>query len=275
MSLHAGTKRLTVPELIARKGKDPIVCLTSYHAHTAKLIDPHVDLLLVGDSLGMVMYGMETTLGVTLEMMIAHGAAVVRGSQKALVVIDLPFGTYEESPAHAFHNAARAIKETGAQAVKLEGGTRMEATVRHLTERGIPVMGHIGLTPQNVNVMGGFKTQGRNKDEWPQIERDAQALAEAGAFAIVLEGIAAPLADKISAAINVPTIGIGASAGCDGQILVTEDMLGLSPQVPKFVKEFASLGAQIAKAAEAYANDVRARKFPEQKHTYALKEDKE
>jgi 3-methyl-2-oxobutanoate hydroxymethyltransferase len=199
----------------------------------------------------------------------------VRGSDSALVVVDMPFGTYEESRAHAFHNAARTMKETGCQAVKLEGGERMADTVHHLTQRGIPVMGHIGLTPQNVNVMGGFKTQGRNKDEWPQIERDAQALAEAGAFAIVLEGIAAPLADKISSAINVPTIGIGASAGCDGQILVTEDMLGLSPQVPKFVKEFATLGAQIAKAAEAYANDVRARKFPEQKHTYALKEDKE
>ena len=262
MSTHAGSKRLTVPDLAARKGKDPIVCLTSYHAHTAKLIDPHVDLLLVGDSLGMVMYGMETTLGVTLEMMIAHGAAVVRGSEKALVVIDLPFGTYEESPAHAFHNAARAIKETGAQAVKLEGGTRMEATVRHLTERGIPVMGHIGLTPQNVNVMGGFKTQGRSRAEWPQIEEDAKALARAGAFAIVLEGMAAELADKISSEISVPTIGIGASPGCDGQILVTEDMLGLSPSVPKFVKEFATLGAQIAGAAETYAQEVRARKFP-------------
>ena len=273
MSLHAGTKRLTVPELIARKGKDPIVCLTSYHAHTAKLIDPHVDLLLVGDSLGMVMYGMETTLGVTLEMMIAHGAAVVRGSQKALVVIDLPFGTYEESPAHAFHNAARAIKETGAQAVKLEGGTRMEATTRHLTERGIPVMGHIGLTPQNVNVMGGFKTQGRHRADWPQIEEDAKALARAGAFAIVLEGMVAELADKISSEISVPTIGIGASPGCDGQILVTEDMLGLSPTAPKFVKEFAALGTQIANAAQAYAEEVRARKFPEQKHTYAMKAD--
>ena len=271
MSLHAGTKRLTVPELIARKGKDPIVCLTSYHAHTAKLIDPHVDLLLVGDSLGMVMYGMETTLSVTLEMMIAHGAAVVRGSQKALVVIDLPFGTYEESPAHAFHNAARAIKETGAQAVKLEGGARMEATARHLTQRGIPVMGHIGLTPQNVNVMGGFKTQGRHRADWPQIEEDAKALARAGVFAIVLEGMVAELADKISSEISVPTIGIGASPGCDGQILVTEDMLGLSPSAPKFVKEFATLGAQIADAAQAYAEEVRARKIPEQKHTYAIK----
>ena len=236
MSVQKRTARLTVPQLMARKGQEPIVCLTSYHAHTASLIDPHVDLLLVGDSLGMVMYGMENTLGVTLDMMIAHGAAVVRGSEKALVVVDLPFGTYEESRAHAFHNAARTMKETGCQAVKLEGGERMADTVHHLTERGIPVMGHIGLTPQSVNVMGGFKTQGRTKDQWPQLEADARALAEAGAFAIVLEGMAAELADKISVSIDVPTIGIGASAGCDGQILVTEDMLGLSPSVPKFVR---------------------------------------
>jgi len=271
MSVQGHVKRMTVPEIMARKGKQPLVCLTSYHAHTARLIDPYVDLLLVGDSLGMVMYGMESTLGVTLDMMIAHGAAVVRGADKSLIVVDLPFGTYEESPAQAFHNAARVLKETGCQAVKLEGGTRMAETVRYLTERGIPVMGHIGLTPQNVNVMGGFKTQGREKDQWPALEADAIALAEAGAFAIVLEGMAADLADRISGQIAVPTIGIGASAGCDGQILVTEDMLGLSPTVPKFVKEFATLGAQIAGAAEAYARDVRARNFPEEQHTYGMK----
>jgi 3-methyl-2-oxobutanoate hydroxymethyltransferase len=271
MSVQGHVKRTTVPELMARKGQEPIVCLTSYHAHTARLIDPYVDLLLVGDSLGMVMYGMETTLGVTLDMMIAHGAAVVRGADRALIVVDMPFGSYEESPSQAFHNAARVLKETGCQAVKLEGGARMAETVRYLTERGIPVMGHIGLTPQNVNVMGGFKTQGREKNQWPEIEADAKALAEAGAFAIVLEGMAAELADKVSGQISVPTIGIGASAGCDGQILVTEDMLGLSPSVPKFVKEFATLGAQIAGAAEAYARDVRARKFPEEQHTYAMK----
>ncbi len=271
MSVQGHVKRITVPEIMARKGRDPIVCLTSYHAHTARLIDPYVDLLLVGDSLGMVMYGMETTLGVTLDMMIAHGAAVVRGAQKALIVVDLPFGSYEESPSQAFHNAARTLKETGCQAVKLEGGVRMAKTVEYLTERGIPVMGHIGLTPQNVNVMGGYKTQGREQQQWPELEADAKALAEAGAFAIVLEGMAAELADRISAQVKVPTIGIGASAGCDGQILVTEDMLGLSPSVPKFVKEFATLGAQIAGAAEAYATDVRNRKFPEQQHTYAMK----
>ena len=271
MSVRGHVKRITVPEIMARKGREPIVCLTSYHAHTARLIDPYVDLLLVGDSLGMVMYGMETTLGVTLDMMIAHGAAVVRGAEKALIVVDLPFGTYEESPSQAFHNAARTLKETGCKAVKLEGGVRMAETVKYLTDRGIPVMGHIGLTPQNVNVMGGYKTQGREQQQWPELEADAKALAEAGAFAIVLEGMAAELADRISAQIKVPTIGIGASAGCDGQILVTEDMLGLSPTVPKFVKEFATLGAQIAGAAEAYANDVRSRKFPEEQHTYAMK----
>ncbi|MEC8291758.1 MAG: 3-methyl-2-oxobutanoate hydroxymethyltransferase, partial [Pseudomonadota bacterium] len=229
MSTHAGSKRLTVPDLVARKGKEPIVCLTSYHAHTAKLIDPHVDLLLVGDSLGMVMYGMETTLGVTLEMMIAHGAAVVRGSQKALVVIDLPFGTYEESPAYAFHNAARAIKETGAQAVKLEGGTRMEATVRHLTERGIPVMGHIGLTPQSIHQLGGWKVQGRSEHAADKLLTDALALEEAGAYAVVLETIPASLASKITNALSIPTIGIGAGANCDGQVLVLYDVLGMSP----------------------------------------------
>ena len=263
--------RLTVPELMARKGVAPIVCLTAYHAHTARLIDSHVDILLVGDSLGMVMYGMDTTLGVTLEMMIAHGGAVVRGAARALVVVDMPFGTYEESPPQAFANAARIIKETGCQAVKLEGGARMADTVDYLTQRGIPVMGHIGLTPQNVNNMGGYKVQGREKKQWPVFEADAKALAQAGAFCIVLEGMAGALADKITDGVRVPTIGIGASAKCDGQILVTEDMLGLSPEVPKFVKQFASMGDQIAKAAQAYAAEVRARKFPSPEHIYAMK----
>jgi 3-methyl-2-oxobutanoate hydroxymethyltransferase len=275
MSVHqsasATQARMTVPQVMARKGAEPLVCLTSYHAHTARLIDPFVDILLVGDSLGMVMYGMESTLGVTLDMMIAHGAAVMRGADSALVVVDMPFGTYEESPSQAFHNAARVLKETGCQAVKLEGGARMAETVNYLTQRGIPVMGHIGLTPQNVNVMGGFKTQGRDAAQWPEIEADAAALAEAGAFAIVLEGIAEPLADRISGQVGVPTIGIGASAGCDGQILVTEDMLGLNPNVPKFVKEFATLGKQIANAARSYAEEVRARRFPDKAHTYSMK----
>lgn len=265
--------RLTVPELMARKanGGVPIVCLTAYHAHTAKLLDPHVDVLLVGDSLGMVMYGMDSTLGVTLDMMIAHGGAVMRGSTQALVVVDMPFGSYEESPPQAFHNAARVMKETGCQAVKIEGGTRMAETVAYLHQRGIPVMSHIGLTPQSVNVLGGFKTQGRTQDQWQALEDDAHAVARAGAFAVVLEGIAADLADKITEQISIPTIGIGASAKCDGQILVSEDMLGLSPSVPKFVKEFAGLGDQIASAAEAYALAVRNRSFPAPEHTYAMK----
>jgi len=270
MSTQGRVRRQTIPQIMAHKGADPLVCLTSYHAHTARLIDPYVDILLVGDSLGMVMYGMESTLPVTLDMMIAHGAAVVRGSERALVVVDMPFGSYEESPSVAFHNAARVIKETGCQAVKLEGGTRIAETIKYLVNRGIPVMGHIGLTPQNVNVMGGFKTQGKTREEWPELEADAHAVAEAGAFSIVLEGIVSELADRISGQVSVPTIGIGASENCDGQILVTEDMLGLSPSVPKFVKEFASLGAQIAGAAEAYASEVRARRFPAKENQYEL-----
>jgi len=270
MSIRKTVQRQTVPAIVARKGGDPIVCLTSYHAHTARYIDPYVDLLLVGDSLGMVMYGMDSTLPVTLDMVIAHGAAVVRGSEQALVVVDMPFGTYEESPSVAFRNAVRVIKETGCQAIKLEGGRRMAETVHYLTDRGIPVMGHIGLTPQSVNVMGGYKTQGRSKEDWPALQDDAMALAEAGAFAIVLEGMVEELAKVITQAIAVPTIGIGASAACDGQILVSEDMLGLSPSVPKFVREFATLGAQIAGAAEAYATEVRARRFPAEEHTYKM-----
>ncbi|KAB7740454.1 3-methyl-2-oxobutanoate hydroxymethyltransferase [Parvibaculum sedimenti] len=271
MSVQSKIKRITVPDIRARKGNEPVVCLTGYHAHTARYIDPYVDVILVGDSLGMVMYGMETTLGVTLDMMIAHGSAVVRGTERALVVVDMPFGSYEESPEVAFRNAVRVIKETGCTAVKLEGGKRLAPTIRYLNERGIPVMAHIGLTPQSIQVMGGFKTQGRVEEEWAAIEEDARAVAEAGAFAVVLEGIAEPLAAKITGQIDVPTIGIGASAACDGQILVLEDMLGLSPRAPKFVKEFATLGAQIAGAAEAYAREVRARTFPAAEHTYGMK----
>tara|TARA_R110002110_G_scaffold63065_5_gene175582 strand:- start:522 stop:1346 length:825 start_codon:yes stop_codon:yes gene_type:complete len=271
MSVQSKTKRITVPEIRARKGGEPVVCLTSYHAHTARFIDPYVDLILVGDSLGMVMYGMESTLGVTLDMMIAHGTAVMRGTDRALVVVDLPFGSYEESPEVAFRNAVRVIKETGCTAVKMEGGKRIAETIRYLNERGIPVMAHIGLTPQSVQTLGGFKTQGRVQEEWAAIEEDAAAVTEAGAFAIVLEGMAEPLAARITHQVSVPTIGIGASPECDGQILVLEDMLGLSPKAPKFVKEFATLGAQIAGAAEAYAREVRARTFPAVENTYAMK----
>ena len=271
MSVHNETRRITVPDIRAHKGKDPVVCLTCYHAHTARLLDNHVDLMLVGDSLGMVMHGLESTLGVTLDMMITHARAVMRGSKRALVVVDMPFGSYEESPAIAFRNAARVIQETGATAIKLEGGTRMAETIRYLTERGIPVMGHIGLTPQTVNVTGGFRTTGRDPEEWPAIEADARAVAGAGAFAVVLEGMAEPLAAKITAEIAIPTIGIGASPTCDGQILVMEDMLGLNPNPPKFVREYASLGPAIEAAVKAYAADVRERRFPGEENVYPMK----
>jgi 3-methyl-2-oxobutanoate hydroxymethyltransferase len=271
MSLVAQTRRVTVPEIRAHKNAKPVVCLTCYHAHTARLLDEHVDLMLVGDSLGMVMYGMETTVGVTLDMMIAHGRAVMRGSRHALVVVDMPFGSYEESPQVAFRNAARVMQETGCTAVKMEGGTRLAETVRYLTERGIPVMGHIGLTPQAFNVTGGFKTQGRTEAEWPAIEADAKAIAGAGAFAIVLEGMAEPLAAKITHQIAIPTVGIGASPQCDGQILVMEDMLGLNPNPPKFVRQYASLGAEIENAVKAYAADVRDRRFPGKENVYTMK----
>jgi 3-methyl-2-oxobutanoate hydroxymethyltransferase len=265
-------KRITAPEITSRKGREPIVSLTSYHAHTAAIADPFVDFLLVGDSLGMVMHGFESTVPVPLELMIMHGRAVVRGAKRALVVVDMPFGSYEESPSIAFRNAAQIMKETGCGAVKLEGGRRMAETIRFLVERGIPVMAHIGLTPQSINVLGGFKTQGRVKDEWAAIEEDARLVAEAGAFAIVLEAMAEELARKITDAIPIPTIGIGASAGCDGQILVMEDMLGLSPRVPKFVKEFGKVGDVIRNAISAYATEVRNRTFPAPEHTYGLKE---
>ncbi len=274
MSLQAQIRRLAAPDITKRKGGEPIVSLTAYHAHTAKIIDPYVDFLLVGDSLGMVMHGYETTVPVPLELMLMHGAAVVRGSTHALVVVDMPFGSYEESPAVAFRNAARVMKETGCGAVKLEGGSRMAETIRYLTERGIPVMAHIGLTPQSINMMGGFKTQGRRQEEWAAIEADAAAVAEAGAFAVVLEGMAELLAARITKQIPIPTIGIGASASCDGQILVLEDMLGLSPRVPKFVKKFGELGAAIETAVKAYAEEVRARAFPGPDHVYAMREER-
>lgn len=263
-------RRITAPEIRARKGGQPIVSLTAYHAHTARLVDPHVDFMLVGDSLGMVMHGYESTVPVPLDLMIMHGAAVVRGSSRALVVVDMPFGSYEESPAIAFRNAARIMKETGCGAIKLEGGQRMAETVRYLSERGIPVMAHIGLTPQSVNTLGGYRAQGRQESEWAAIEADASAVAQAGAFAMVTEGVAELLAARITRQVPIPTIGIGASAECDGQILVLEDMLGLSPRVPKFVKRYGELADGIAGAVKAYAEDVRARAFPGREHVYAM-----
>lgn len=271
MSIQTQTKRVTVPEIRAHKGQQPVVVLTCYHAHTARLLDSHVDIMLVGDSLGMVMHGLETTLGVTLEMMILHAQAVMRGSSRALVTVDMPFGSYEESPQVAFRNAARVLQETGATAVKLEGGVRMAETIRYLTERGIPVMGHVGLTPQSVHVMGGFKTVGRTEADWPQVIADAKAVAEAGAFSMVLEGMAEPLAARVTQEVAVPTIGIGASAACDGQVLVMEDMLGLNPNPPKFVRQYAHLGPEIEAAVKAYAADVRSRSFPGVENVYPMK----
>lgn len=269
MSTQSKIRRTTVPQIVARKAGVPIVSLTSYHAHTAAIVDKYADFILVGDSLGMVMHGMDSTLGVSLELMIMHGKAVVRGTQQALIVVDMPFGSYEESPGVAFRNAARIMKETGCGAVKLEGGARMAETIRFLTERGIPVMAHIGLTPQSSHVMGGFKTQGRDESSWPQHEADAQAVTEAGAFAIVLEGMVEPLAAKITGQIAVPTIGIGASADCDGQILVLEDMLGLNEWTPKFVKKYGALGPAIERAVSDYAEEVKARSFPSSDQTYS------
>ncbi len=273
MSQHAQSKRLTAPDILKRKGGDPIVALTAYHAHTAAIADKYVDFLLVGDSLGMVMHGFESTLPVPLDLMIMHGRAVLRGATRALVVVDMPFGSYEESPSQAFHNAARVIKETQCGAIKLEGGRRMAETINFLTERGIPVMAHIGLTPQSINILGGFRTQGRTREQWALIEEDARVVTEAGAFAVVLEAIAEPLAAQITKSVPIPTIGIGASAQCDGQILVMEDMLGLSPRVPKFVKEFGKVGAAIEGAIRMYADDVRSRSFPLPENTYHMKDE--
>ena len=263
-------KRVTAPDIAKRKGGAPIVALTAYHAHTARIIDPYVDMLLVGDSLGMVMHGYETTVPVPLELMIMHAQAVVRGSSRSLVVVDMPFGSYEESPSEAFRNAARVMKETGCGAIKIEGGAHMAETIRYLTDRGIPVMSHIGMTPQAVNTIGSFKPRGRFRSEWAAFEEDARAVAEAGAFAVVLEALAELLAARITKQISIPTIGIGASAECDGQILVLEDMLGLSPRVPKFVKEYAQIGEAIETAVKAYANEVRGRVFPSDAYTYPM-----
>jgi len=264
-------KRLTAPDILARKGGEPIVCLTSYHAHTARLVDKYCDVILVGDSLGMVMHGFETTVPVTLDMMILQGHAVMRGSKHALVVIDMPFGSYEQSKEQAFASCARVMKETGCGAIKLEGGRRMAETITFLVERGVPVMGHVGLTPQSINTIGSFRAQGRDESDWPRIEADAKAVADAGAFSIVIEAVAEPLGRKITKEVAIPTIGIGASVACDGQILVLEDMLGLSPRVPKFVRRYGELGPGIEKAIADYAKDVRSRAFPGPDHVYPMR----
>jgi 3-methyl-2-oxobutanoate hydroxymethyltransferase len=271
MSIQPDQKRLAAPDIRAKKGGEPIVALTSYHAHTARILDRHCDVILVGDSLGMVMHGLETTIPVTLEMMILQGQAVMRGSKRALVVVDLPFGSYEASKEQAFMSASRVLKETGCGAIKLEGGKRMAETIGFLVERGVPVMAHVGLTPQAINALGGFRAQGRDPADWEPIEADARAVVAAGAFSVVLEAIAEPLAARITADIAIPTIGIGASPACDGQILVLEDMLGLSPRVPKFVKRYATLAPSIEAAVAEYAEEVRKRAFPTASHIYAMR----
>lgn len=255
-------RRLAAPDITDRKGKTPIVCLTAYTAPMAALLDEACDLLLVGDSVGMVIHGLPNTVGVTLEMMILHGQAVMRGSRRAMVVVDMPFGSYEGSAQEAYANAARLMKETGAQAVKVESGPTVAETIDYMVKRGIPVMGHVGLRPQAVLVDGGFRAKGRGEAERTRILDEARATAEAGAFALVIEGVAEGLAREITEAVNVPTIGIGASAGCDGQILVTDDMLGLFDWTPKFVRRYADLRGEILRAVETYAADVQARRFP-------------
>ena len=265
-------KRLTVPALRKRK-KDgvterPLVVLTANTARQAQLLDAHCDLLLVGDSLGQVIYGLPSTVPVTLEMMANHAAAVVRGSYHAVVAVDMPFGSYEASPAQAFESAAFLMKQSGAAAVKLEGGMAMADTVKFLVERGIPVIGHVGLTPQAVNVLGGYGARGKSDAEAEKIVADARSLDEAGAFAIVVEGVLEPIAEAVTAAVACPTIGIGASAKCDGQVLVTEDMLGMFERVPRFVKRYENLAETISAAAERFAGEVRERSFPDPEQTY-------
>lgn len=267
----APMKRLTVPAIQKRKGGEPLVMLTAYTARMAQILDPHCDMLLVGDSLGQVIYGLPSTLQVTLDMMIAHGAAVVRGSYHSVVVIDMPFGSYEASPEQAFKNAARIMSETGAAAVKLEGGEAMAETIAFLSGRGIPVIGHVGLTPQAVNALGGYGARGRSNVEHAKILADARAIAEAGAFSIVLEGVLEPLADAVTAAVHCPVIGIGASARCDGQVLVIDDMLGMFERVPRFVKRYDNLAERISAAVQAYAGEVRARTFPGEDNIYLPK----
>ncbi len=264
-------RRLTVPDIGARKGGTPVVCLTAYTTPIARMLDPHVDLLLVGDSLGMVLYGLDSTLGVNLDMMIAHGQAVMRGSQAACVIVDMPFGTYQESREQAFRNCAQVMADVRCQGIKLEGGEEMAETVDLLVRCGIPVMGHVGLMPQSVNAFGGFKAQGRDEAAADRICNDARAIAGAGAFAIVVEGVPEPLGRRITEEISVPTIGIGASPACDGQVLVTEDILGLFGDFkPNFVKRYAELTPTVEEAARRYAAEVRAREFPSAEYCFGI-----
>jgi len=273
MSVHTQEtiKRVSVPDIAGRKGGEPIVCLTAYDAPMAGLLDPHCDVLLVGDSLGMAVHGLPNTVGVTLEMMILHGQAVVRGSRRALVVVDMPFGSYEGGKEAAYDNCVRVMKETGAQAVKLETSIELAEIVAFLVRRGIPVMGHVGLRPQAILAEGGFKAKGRTDFERDRVMAEARATAEAGAFCIVIEGVAESLAREITETIDAPTIGIGASAACDGQVLVVNDMLGMFDWTPKFVRKYADLRTEIDRAAAAFASDVKTRRFPAEVETYFSK----
>ncbi|MEM8919764.1 MAG: 3-methyl-2-oxobutanoate hydroxymethyltransferase [Pseudomonadota bacterium] len=269
MSAQNQIRRKTVKDIAAAKTGDPIVCLTAYSAPMARMLDPHADIILVGDSVGMVFHGLPSTVGVTLEMMILHGQAVMRGSERAFVVVDMPFGSYETNSDQAFLNAARLMKETGCQAVKIESGAYAAEQIAHMVERGVPVMGHVGLRPQAINVDGGFKSKGRGEGEWERALNEAIAVDQAGAFARVVEGVAEDLADELTAAVSCPTIGIGASARCDGQVLVTEDMIGMFDWTPKFVRRYAAVKDDIERAAIDFASDVRSRKFPGAAETYA------
>lgn len=273
MSSHKSepVKRLHAPDILARKGGEPIVCLTAYDAPMAEMLDEHCDVLLVGDSVGMVVHGLPNTVGVTLDMMIMHGQAVMRGARRAMVVVDMPFGSYEGGKEIAYANCARVMKETGAQAVKLETGREMADTVAFLVERGVPVMAHVGLRPQAVMAEGGFRAKGKTEDERARVLAEAKAVADAGAFCVVVEGVAETLGREVTEAIAVPTIGIGASAACDGQVLVVNDMLGMFDWSPKFVRRYADLRGEITRAAKSYAEDVRARRFPAQVETYFSK----
>jgi 3-methyl-2-oxobutanoate hydroxymethyltransferase len=271
MSAQTQTRRITAPDIRARKGGEPLVCLTAYDAPMARILDPHCDLLLVGDSVGMVVHGLESTIGVTLDMMILHGQAVMRGAKRAMVAVDMPFGSYEKSPQQAFENAARIMSETGCQAIKIESGTYAADTIDFMAQRSIPVIGHIGLRPQAALADGGFKAKGRNDIERQRVIQEARATADAGAFAIVIEGVAEDLAREITAQVNVPTIGIGASAACDGQILVTQDMLGVFEWTPKFVKRYDNMAERTAEAVARYAQEVKARSFPSGSEVYTLR----
>ncbi len=267
-------ERITVSDVKDRKNNgSPLVCLTSYTTPMAKILDKHCDILLVGDSLGMALYGMDNTLNVTLDTMINHGKAVTRAVEHACVVVDMPFGTYEQDPETAYKNALKIITETKCDAIKIEGGCDLAGTIKYLVQRNIPVMGHIGLLPQSVLKEGGYKVKGKTNEEVSQLIEDAKAVEEAGAFAMVIEGTIDDVARNITESINIPTIGIGASSACDGQVLVTEDMLGLTPgHVPKFVKKYVDISKYIEDAAAHYANDVKERSFPEKDHTYQLKD---